>query len=245
MARHVTTSSITNHGKMQRPPRVLVVSANGALLNLFAQLVKNGEFMGVEPVFVPFGPQPQPFICEDHVLQPMGVSEIASYVLDPTNGIDAVVTDLYESLGELPSLAEGKRAELRDPDDEDVSLGEVPLFDEDLFEEYPELLKEFDVTEELRRKELEQQDIYRNRAEFGRGLVSFLKGCGFEGSMAIYTTDTRDDPRLAQKREKAKKAGALDLFDASDFKSKSPKLSAFAAVIDAIRNGREPDRLVG
>jgi hypothetical protein len=236
--------NITNHGKMQRP-RVLIVDDNGAQLNMFAQRVKNGEFLGVEPVFVPFGPQPQPFICEDHVLQPMGIGEIAAYVLDPANRIDAVVTDLYESLGELPSLVEGERAELRDPDDEDVPLGEVPLFEEALFEEYPELLKEFDITEELRRKELEQQDIYRNRAEFGRGLVSFLKGCGFEGAMAIYTTDTSTDPRLQQKREKAKKAGALDLFDARDFKSKSPKLSAFAAVIEAVQRGREPDRLAG
>ncbi len=227
-----------NHGKMRRP-RVLIVDDNGAQLNLFAQLVKNGEFMGVEPVFVPFGPQPQPFICEDHVLQPMGVSEIAAYVFDPANGIDAVVTDLYER--DLPSLnnAKAKPKELRNFDDY-VPFGEFGTTpDTELFEEYPGLLKE------LQLQELERQDIFRNRPEFGCGLVSFLKGGGFEGAMAIYTTDTRDDPRLAQKREKAKKAGALDLFDARDFKSKSPILSAFAAVIEAVQRGREPDRLAG
>ena len=113
--------NIQHDGKMQRPPRVLIVDDNGAQLNMFAQRArgnKSGLFYGVEPVFIAYGYQPMPL--EEGVKQLNTLDDIVAFANDPANGIDAVICDLYdapeeispEQLGLDPDRQPGRRRAL-------------------------------------------------------------------------------------------------------------------------------------
>lgn len=226
MSKVTRVTHIKNDGKMQRP-RVLIVDDNGVQLSLFAQRSRWGrnpgdaELCGVEPVFMAYGPQKTQ--GDQDVLQKNTLKEIVDFAMDPANRIDAVVTDLYEG--------EEAFARLMDIDD---STSKGRAYTEEGFseEEYFLLLKDYpDLAGTLTVLDPHHERSSRELA-YGFALTQSLKEAGFVGPIAIHTDGEASERTMID----ACRNGAIGLFESKHLGDRSVGDSAFAAVIEAIRN---------